>query len=192
MLAYGKGYSGSKELLEEGIQASEQIRAGMIDFASAHLLDKNTEISQKSIRIFRKFLNEDTEDISRMYDSIFHKYKPYEFNELYELIDEYSKSKIIQKEAHFFFEYLGRCVSIAPEKCIDLIQNYVDVESVIQIERSIYQYRGAHIEILIEAYNKLIANEAYQDKAIALFDTILKNEIYQRECFRILDEYDRA
>ncbi len=48
MLAYGEGYSNSKNLLEQGILASDKIKAGAINFACRHLLNQNEEVSRKS------------------------------------------------------------------------------------------------------------------------------------------------
>lgn len=71
-----------------------------------------------------RFLNDNSTEISEKYDWCFENLKPENFNDIYNLIYEYSHSEVIKKHAEHFFEFLIKCTYLHPEKCIDLIQNW--------------------------------------------------------------------
>ena len=81
------------------------------------------------------------------------------------------------------------CVSFEAKKCIDLIQNYASFE---QPNIQLNALRGGEpVQILIGAYNKLI-DPAYKEKAMDIFDRILRNEVYKNEGLKVLAEQDRG
>ncbi|MEA2006526.1 MAG: hypothetical protein U9O50_09765, partial [Acidobacteriota bacterium] len=187
MVAYVRDYSGSKELLEKGFKINEEIKLGAIDFASRHLAYPDQEIADRSRKIYMLFLNEDSDKVSQKYDWCFNHFKIEDFNKIYDLIVRYSKSKAIKKHTEFFFEFLSKCVSYEPEKCIDLMQNSAE------FEKPDIQYnalRGKPVQILVEAYNRVI-DDAYREKAIDIFDEILQEESYKSEALKVLKEQDR-
>jgi hypothetical protein len=188
VIVYLRGYPDGRELLEEGLQTSDKIRAGAIEFACWHLLDQDDEISEKSKEIYLRFLDDESEDISRKYGWAFREFKPKDFNRLHSLIEAYTQSKAVRKDSEYFLKYLMSCVSLEPEKCIDLIQNWANFE---KTSASLNALKGEEpVKILIGAYNRLIDDD-YKEKAMNVFDKILKEEVYKREAIKVLAEQDR-
>ncbi len=187
MVAYMRDYPRSKELLEEGFKTNEEIKLGAINFALRHLNHSDQKIADKSRKIYMLFLNEDSDEVSRKYDWCFNNFKVEEFNKVYPLIYEYSKSEVIKKHCEFFFEFLAKVVSFEPEKSIDLMQNYENFKKP-DIQYNAIQEKP--VQILIEAYNRVIDN-AYKEIAMDIFDKILQEEVYKREGLKVLAEQDR-
>lgn len=189
MLAYTGEYPDSSSLLEEGFQKSVKIKAGAIQFASRHLLYEDNIISEKSKEIFLRFINEESEDVSSKYGWSFLEFKPEDFRKLYYLIEAYTRSKAVCRGSEYFLEYLAKCVALEPRICLDLLQNYTIFEQP-NFQRN--ALRGDElVQILIGAYNKLIDDE-YKEKAMDVFDKILKDETYKSEGLKVLAEQDRG
>ncbi|MCP4107856.1 MAG: AAA family ATPase [Desulfobacteraceae bacterium] len=188
-VAYVRGYSDSKALLENGFQISDEIKAGAIKFASRHLFDHQKDVAEKSRDIYLRFLNDESDEISSKYGWAFKKFKPENFNKLYELIELYTKSKAVRKHSEFFVKYLKNCVMSEPEKCIELIQNYSDFEQ----PNLRYNVRTGRetVQILVEAYNK-VTDDNYKEKVMNIFDKILKDQAYKYEGLKVLREQDRG
>ena len=189
MLAHTGEYPDSSSLLEEGLQKSDKIKAGAIRFASKHLLYEGNIISKKSKEIFLRFINEESEDINSKYGWSFQKFKPEDFNKLYNLIETYTRSKAVRKGSEFFLEYLTSCVAFEPKKCLVLLQNYTNFEQP-NIQLNALR-EGELAQILIGAYNKLI-DDGYKEKTMDIFDKVLKDEAYKSEGLKVLAEQDRG
>lgn len=187
MLAYLRSYSKSKELLEKGYKVNEEIKMGAIGYASRHLSSSNTKIADKSKKIYMKFFHEADDKMSQQYDFYFRHFKVEDFIKIYTVILEYSKTEIVRKHCTNFFEFLAKVVSLEPEKCISLLQNYKNFESP-EIRYNALQ--GKLVQILIEAYNRVI-DDTYKEKAMNVFDAILQVGIYTREALEVLAEQDR-
>ena len=190
MLAYVREYAGSQELLEEGFRLSEHIKAGAVDFASKHLLESDNEVADKSTKVFLRFLDEDSEEIGRKYNHVFYRFKPENFNPLYSLIEKYTTSKASRHDAYRFFDYLMKCVEFEPEKCIDLLQHYINFNQP-DTQQKAFVRRDKHVQILIGAYNKTISDE-YKEKVMDIFDKILQDRAYKHEGLKVLTEQDRG
>ena len=189
MLAYTGEYPDSSSLLEEGLQKSDKIKAGAIRFASKYLLYESNIISKKSKEIFLRFINEESEDINSKYGWSFQKFKPEDFNKLYNLIETYTRSKAVRKGSEYFLEYLTSCVAFEPKRCLDLLQNYTNFEQP-NIQLNVLR-KGELVQILIGAYNKLI-DDGYKEKTMDIFDKVLKDEAYKSEGLKVLAEQDRG
>ncbi len=187
MFAYIRNYPESKELLEKGFKTNEEIKLGAIKFASRHLTNQNSQITYKSEQIYLRFLDEDSDEVSQKYDWCFNNFKVEDFNEIDGLILEYSKSRVIKKNCEHFFKFLAKIVSYKPEKCIDLMQNYKNFE---KPDIRYNALEGEPIQILIEAYNKII-NDKYKEMAMDIFDLILQEQTYKKEALKVLSEQDR-
>lgn len=186
-VAYLRSYSNSKDLLEKGYQVSEEIKIGAIKCASRHLSCSNTEIADKSKKIYMRFFHEANDKISQQYDFYFRHFKVEDFFKIYTVILEYSKTEIVRKHCTNFFEFLAKVVILEPEKCISLLQNYKNFESP-EIRYNALQ--GKLVQILIEAYNRVI-DDTYKEKAMNVFDAILQVGVYTREALEVLAEQDR-
>jgi len=187
VLAYLRSYSKSKELLEKGYKVSEEIKIGAIDYASRHLSYPNTKIADKSKKIYMKFFHEADDKMSQQYDFCFRHFKVEDFIKIYTVILEYSKTKIVEKHCAHFFEFLAKSVSLEPEKCISILQNYKNFESP-DIRYNALQ--GKLVQILIEAYNR-VRDDIYKEKAMNVFDAILQVGVYTRDALKVLAEQDR-
>jgi hypothetical protein len=82
-----------------------------------------------------------------------------------------------------------QCVESEPEKCIDLLQQYLALNQPDTQQRA-FARRDKHVQILIGAYNKLTDTE-YKEKAMDIFDAMLKDQAYKREGLKVLEEQDR-
>lgn len=188
MLAYVGNYPKSKKLLKKGFKTSEEIKIGAINFASRYLVHPDPKIADKSKKIFKRFLNEGTDRISQQYDRCFDNFKVEDFNNIYDVILEYSKKKLIKKYSHSFFKFLAKVVSLEPEKTINLMQNYKTFEN------PDFRYKFLQenpVQILIEAYNR-VSDDKYKEIAMDIFDAILQKSFYKGEAIKILTEQDRG
>ena len=138
-------------------------------------------------KIYIRFFHEDNDQISEKYDFCFLNFKVEDFNKIYTVILEYSKTEIVEKYCTNFFEFLAKVVSLEPEKCISLLQNYKNFESP-EIRYNALQ--GKLVQILIEAYNRVI-DDTYKEKAMNVFDDILRVGVYTKEALEVLAEQDR-
>ncbi len=188
VLAYFRDYPKSKELLEKGYKVNEEIKITAIDYASRHLSSLNTKIADKSKKIYMRFFDEDNDQISEKYDFCFLDFKVEDFNKIYTVILEYSKTEIVKKHCTNFFEFLAKVVSLEPGKCINILQNFKNFESP---EIRYDDLQGKLVQILIEAYNRAI-DDINKEKAMNLFDAILQVGVYTREALEILAEQDRG
>jgi hypothetical protein len=188
VLAYLRSYSKSKELLEKGYKVNEEIKMGAIGYASRHLSSSNTKIADKSKKIYMKFFHEADDKMSQQYDFYFRHFKVEDFIKIYTVILEYSKTEIVRKHCTNFFEFLAKVVSLEPEKCISILQNYKNFESP---EIRYNDLQGKLVQILIEAYNRVI-DDTYKEKAMNVFDAILQVGVYTREALEVLAEQDRG
>ena len=190
-MAYMRNYPQGRELLEEGFQISDHIKAGAVNLAAKQLLVPEQDIAEKSKTLYLRFLDEDTEVISDIYDHIFTQFEPQDFNTLYDLVVAYTQSRVIYiSDGLHFFNYLMKCVEIEPEKCIDLIQSYFFAEHS-RAQRRPFASRDKHIQILMGAYNKL-QDETYKEKAMNIFDAMLQDQAYKREGLKVLTAQDRG
>jgi len=187
MLAYIRNYPKSKKLLEKGFKTKEKIKLGVIKFASRHLTWLDIKIANKSRKIYTKFLNVDSDEISQKYDWCFNNFKVEDFNQVYKLILKYSKSRAAEKHCEHFFKFLAKVVNYEPKKCIYLMHNYKNFEKP-DIRHNALQ--GEPVQILIESYNKII-DDAYKEKAMNIFDLILQEQTYKKEALKVLSEQDR-
>jgi len=186
-IAYLRSYSKSKDLLEKGYQVNEEIKMSAIECASRHLSSSNTRIANKSKKIYMRFFYEADDKIGLQYDLCFLDFKVEDFNKIYSLILEYSKTEIVEKHCSNFFEFLAKVVNLEPEKCISVLQNYKNFESP---EIRYNDLQGKLVQILIEAYNRVI-DDIYKEKAMNVFDAILQVGVYTREALNVLVEQDR-
>jgi hypothetical protein len=187
MTAYIRKFPGSKTLLEEGFKINEEIKAGAIDFASRHLTSEDKQTAEKSKQIYLRFMNDASEEIRFKYSMNFTHFKVEEFEKIYDLIFQYSKSKVIENNQHHFFKFLEKCVRREPERCIDLIENYTKFEKPDPGQNWI---GGEPLQIIIEAYNRTYDDE-YKENALNLFDSLLQNARYRTYGINILKEHDR-
>ncbi|MGB3346527.1 MAG: ATP-binding protein [Candidatus Humimicrobiia bacterium] len=187
MLAYIRNYTGSEELLKKSFKTNEEIKLGTIQFASRHLTHSDPQIADRSRKIYMQFINEDSDEMSQKYDWCFNNFKVEDFNKIYDLILKYSKSRVIKKHCEHFFRFLLKVVSYEPGKCIDLMQNYKNFE---KPDIRYNALEGEPIQILIEAYNKII-NDKYKEMAMDIFDLILQEQTYKKEALKVLSEQDR-
>jgi hypothetical protein len=187
-VAYLRSYSNSKDLLEKGYQVSEEIKIGAIECSSRHLSCSNTKIADKSKKIYMRFFYEADDKIGLQYDLCFLDFKVEDFNKIYSLILEYSKTEIVEKHCAHFFEFLAKAVSLEPEKCIRILQNYKNFESP-EIRYNALQ--GKLVQILIEAYNRVM-DDTYKEKAMNVFDAILQVGVYTKDALKVLAEQDRG
>lgn len=187
MVAYVRGYPGSLELLEEGIEANDANIEGIIDFASRYLLSDDEDLVEKSRALFLRFLNDESETVLSRYDWFFHDFDPQDFDDLFDCAFHFCKSKAIKKSSHYFWEFLKTCVRDEPEKCLDLVENYYGVLIArTDSERVEIEPVG---DIILEVMNKT-SEEVYRVKALDIFDSFLQNPAYQSWFQRVLKKYD--
>lgn len=190
-LAYMRSYPQSQELLEAGFQMSDHIKAGAVNFAAKQLLVAEQDVAEKSRDLYLRFLDEDSEEVSQMYDHVCYQFEPQDFNALYDLLVAYTQSEVIcHDEGYRFFDYLMKCAQMEPEKCIDLIHNYLSLD-LSRTKRRQFVRHDTHVQILIGAYNKL-GDEAYKEKAMDIFDRMLRDQAYKREGLKILEAQDKS
>jgi hypothetical protein len=186
-LAYVKDLPDSKQLLEESLKVNDRLKLGMISFSSRNLNNPDEKIRIKSQGIYMRFINDNSDEVSGEYDQSFKNFEIGDFRKIYPLLVEYSKSRVIRKESHFFFKLLGKVVGYEPEKCINLIEPLEDF----QVPPGRYSDFPRQVtQILIEAYNRTSQN-IYREKAMNIFNSMLEKEFYRNEGLRVLSEQDR-
>jgi len=187
MWFYIKDFPESGALLEKGFELSDEIKAGAIDFAARNLTSSDTNISKKAKNIYIRFLYENSEKIANVYSWSFQYFKPEDFSSIYSVLEMYCTSTISKTKSNDFFDYLIKCLSYEPQKCLDLIKHYKKFGS--------FNFQTSYIldepiKVLIGAYCKLY-DKTYQELAMDIFDNMLQEEGYKEEALKVLSKQDR-
>lgn len=189
MYAYINSFLGGKKLLKKGCRISNNVKAGAIKYSIRHLITANIEKKTKAREIFVQFMNVKDEKVAWEYNFEFKDFKSEYFNELFPILRKYSKSKVAPNNPDYYFDYLLNCINNEPEKCINLIQLYMN-------NNTPYSARQINmgdkiVKILIGAYNKT-SDIRYKEKVLDIFDRILNVKEYQRFGLQALSEQDRG
>lgn len=185
---YFKEYPKSEQIFKEGYESNYEIVKGALEFVS-NFISKNEFENRKLKDIFFLSIDKEDEEIINEYDVFFSSVSEEIFYEICDLIEKYIKSKSFanHKSNHFFFKYLLKCVSLFPDKCIDLLKIYSEVKN--KTDKKSYGEDDI-IRLLIEAYNRTSKSD-YKEIALTIFDKLLQNRDDQYFTRKVLDENDR-
>jgi hypothetical protein len=191
-IAWLNNEPGSYELLQQAWQKSDKAKSKMIDVAVKNFIDADKLIRSKCEQLFCVFLENDAKEIVHEYNGAFlHDMLPIHFEEYYPLIEKYYSSKVALRDPHYYFDYLIKCSKQYPEKCIDLIEYYDKYDKPNNVTGPFYD--GCEpVKIVIGALNGLYEtknkNRQYIDKALNLFDEMLKSTIFRGSAFDVLNK----
>jgi nucleoside phosphorylase len=161
---------------------------GILSFIR-QVISENYYRLEKLKDIFLLFIDREEEDIIKSYDFFFIDISIGIFENIFDMLVKYLKSKIFKSSKNsFFFEYLSKCVSLYPEKCIELMDIYSKVKREPN-EQYIYG-DDDKIRLLIESYNRT-TDKNYKETAINIFDNLLQNREGQYFLKKVLEENDR-
>jgi len=191
-IAWLNNESGSYDLLQEALQKSDKAKAKTIDVAVKNLIDADKLTKSKCYQLFCMFLENDAKEIVQEYNGAFlHEMLPIHFEKYYDLIQKYYTSKVAIRDPHYYFDYLIKCSKQHPEKCIDLIEYYDNYDKPNNVTGPFYD-GSEPVKIVIGALNGLYEaknkNLQYIDKAMNLFDEMLKSTIFRGSAFDVLNK----
>ena len=113
-----------KKLYEQFIKSSDKAKLCALKIAEANLFSKDIITSKRAFDILFRFLKNDNEDFATAYSGIIlRKFKKYNFEESYNFLFKYSKSKLCMAQPNYFLQLLLSCVKEHPIKCLMLIRN---------------------------------------------------------------------
>lgn len=175
-----KGYKGSKKLFDKIWKLSDKAKARVLREAYEHLFDNKEDAKEKSIFIFKKLLNNTSEDVVHEFDTMFLHLKDYTFTEFKPFVKQYVKSAVARKNPHYFFDYLLKHSNTHPTDCIDLLALYKKYPKPNHSKGPYYSDEPT--KIALNCYNTLYnqGNQPYVKKAIALFDRMLQVDVLRR------------
>lgn len=191
--AWLKEKEGSYQLLNSLLKISNEVKAKLVDMAVKNLGDKKESVRVKCRQIFLRFLHSADEKVIREYSSAFFDLTPEMFLEVYPLLKKYARSNVARKEPHYYFEYLLKCAKKHPFECLELLQ-HVNTYDKPDISQAGY-YDDEPIKVLIGIYNSLsslgMKNSKHLNKAIALFDKMLKTQKFRGAANKVIDQVER-
>ena len=177
-------------LLEALWKKSDKARAKMIDVAIHNYLSKEPETKYKSEWLFSKFLNDNSTDVIHAFTSVFLHLSSSDFLLYYPLIKKYSVSMAAKIDPHYFYDYLIKCCKQYPVQCIDLLTNSPKYKAPNPFSGPYYD-GSEPVKILIGSYNGLYEimpiNSEYINKAMNLFDRMLKKSIFRSAAHQVLN-----
>lgn len=180
----------SELFFEELLAYSNMAKAGAVNYAIRHLDYKDVNIRTISRTIFIRFLNEDDEKIAQEYEHGFYDLPITAFNELYPALEIFSHSKASIKAGGNFYEYLAKVVTLHPQACLKLLQNF----SFMELPDVQFNAIGSKpVQILIQAYNqirKYDKGDPILESAMDTFDKMLSHpsfKIYASEVLKFVD-----
>ena len=194
VLAVGwmQNVKGCNILLSQFEKDSEQVRLSILHVAKTNMFCGNNNVEHKCRKIFKKYLGEDLKEIVQRYSSFFARLDPIKFNEFYQEIDSYSRSKICRKKPYGFIEFLYKCVTKDPQKCMRLFANT-------QVLNRKYRLKEQHygndkpVKFIVGAYNSLIQKRSGKNQiqnSLKLFDQLLMNERFRATADQALQSSD--
>jgi hypothetical protein len=190
--AWLKEKEGSYELLNTLLKISDEAKAKLVDMAVKNLGDKKESVRAKCRQIFLRFLQSTDEKVIQEYSSAFLDLTPEMFLDVYPLLQKYARSNVAKKEPHYYFEYLLKCAKKHPIKCLKLLQ-YVNTYDKPDISKAGY-YDDEPVKVLIGIYNSLSSLETKNlkqlNKAIALFDKMLKTQKFRGAANKVIDRVE--
>lgn len=191
-LAWLNNKDGSYELLQQTWQKSDKAKSKMIDVSVKNFINADETTRQKCFELFCMFLESDAKEIIQEYNGAFlHDIEPIHFNEYLKFIEIYHTSKVAIKEPHYYLDFLVKCSKQYPQKCIDLIANYNDYDKPNSFTGP--HYDGSEpVKIVVGALNGLYEAEdtdmVYVNKAMSLFDEMLKSTVFRGSAFEVLSK----
>ncbi|MCT3760649.1 AAA family ATPase [Elizabethkingia anophelis] len=145
-----------------------------------HVAEKNLiinkHVNQRALSILFDFLDESEKEIAREYSAIIlRKFKVENFNELFDFINVYSKSKVCKIDSHYFINFLIECVKYYPEECLILLENMNLTK-----DQDTYEYQFYNkepIQLVLSIYSKLVSklrkDKMQISRCLDLFDGML-------------------
>ena len=181
-------------LLSKFLKKSEVARSKMVDVSIYYLFDKNLEVKDRAKRLFQMFLDSEDEKVVQEYSTAFLHLQDQDvkFEAILPFLEKYSKSKVIRKSPHYYYEYLLKHAKKYPKECIDLVSKFKYYEKP-DMSKSGY-YEDDPVKILIGSYNSLrtINRQDYQymKKSMSIFDEMLKDKRFRRSANNVIDQVD--
>tara|TARA_R110000744_G_scaffold111486_1_gene209740 strand:+ start:1912 stop:6369 length:4458 start_codon:yes stop_codon:yes gene_type:complete len=167
-----------KRLYKKFIKSSSEAKLCALNIAEANLYNENETTSKRAFKILLEFLNKNNEDFATAYSGIIlRKFKKHNFEESYEFLLKYSKSKLCMAQPSYFLQLLLTCVNEHPVKCLHLIQN-LNYHKTPNIQRRGY-YDKEPVQLILAIYSKLNMdlenNRKFIKKSLDIFDDMLKH-----------------
>lgn len=191
-LAWLREKEGSYQLLKSLLKISDEAKANLVDMAFKNLGDKKESVRAKCQQIFLRFLHSTDEKVIQEYSSGFLDLTPEMFLEVYPLLQKYTLSNVAKKGSHYYFEYLLKCTKKHPVECLELLQHVTTYDKP-DISQAGY-YDDEPVKVLIGIYNSLsrfeTKNRKYINKAITLFDKMLKTQKFRDAANKVIDQVE--
>ena len=192
-LAWLREKEGSYQLLKSLLKISDEAKASLVDMAVKNFGDKKESVRAKCHQIFLRFLHSTDEKIIQEYSSAFLDLTPEMFLEVFPLLQKYARSNVARKEPLYYFEYLLKCAKKYPVECLELLK-YVNIYDKPDISQAGYYRRDEPVKVLIGIYNSLSSletkNHKYLNKAIVLFDKMLKTQKFRDAANKVIDQVE--
>ncbi len=180
----------SYDLLKKIWKESNVAKANMISVSLNNWFDNDSKVKAKCYKLFTKFLNDKSPEIIQEYSRLFLYLPPSNFKKYYQLISKYAGSTVAKHDPHYYFDYLIKCSKYHPQECIDLISHYNEYKAPDHISGPFYD-GSEPIKIIVGAYNGLNEtiplNQKYSDKALQIFDKMLRLPIFRGAANQVLE-----
>jgi hypothetical protein len=179
-----------KKLYTAFIKSSDEAKLCALRIAEENLFSTNEITGNRAFGILYQFLGKNGEDFATMYSSIIlRKFKPHNFNETYDFLVKYSKSKICMAQPSYFLQLILACVKVNPVKCLELIKN-LNYNRVPNIQQRGH-YDREPIQLILAIYSKLNMdlnkNRKYIKSSLNIFDDMLKHNHLRNTLNEALD-----
>ncbi|GAA5036683.1 hypothetical protein GCM10011506_29930 [Marivirga lumbricoides] len=182
-------------LLKKFLKKNEEARSKMVDVAIHNLFNENPISRKRAEKLFLQFLDSKDEKVIQEYSTAFLHLKDKGedcFMKIHPLLVKYSKSNVVKRSPHYFYEYLLSNAKKYPKECIDLLSQFKNYDKP-DISKSGY-YNDDPVKILLGAYNSLRSvgesDYRYKEKSIKIFDQLLKDDRFRQSANNVTDQAD--
>ncbi len=187
-IAYCYGYNYADKLLERFCDMGDKQKSKTIETAFK-FLKENLHID-KALLLLEKYLDVNSEELAKKYSLGFYDLNENIFNEIFDFLKKYVKSRVGKYREHPFYEFLIKCTNTHPIECIELtsyFHNHVETDLIN------YDLNNDPLKVIVLAYNAIReydTDEPMLNKAIQVFDEYLQNKKYRTFASEVLSDID--
>jgi hypothetical protein len=173
------------EIMNQYFELNKKCKIEIVSEAGDNLFSDDRKYFEKCSNILHRFLEEEGEEFSRVYDSVFRKVDK-NFKELMPFMKKYTNSILVRdKFPDSFYQYLLNFTGERPSDCLNLIENFD------QYQAEEYTYSSYLFDIILSCHKNFPdADKSNKRRAIDIFDKALSHDSYRFQGLDILKKAD--
>ncbi|TXD82114.1 AAA family ATPase [Subsaximicrobium wynnwilliamsii] len=186
-IGYCNNYVEADDLLESFLKHNEPNSI----IKTAFEFIENGHKVEMALTLVMRFLDLESKEVGEIYNRAFFHLKPKQFKKLRTFLFEYVESSVGKWREYPFYDFLLECSGEHYDDCINLAREYKNHYEPNVTQRGL---QNAPLKVIISSYNAVREYDKSNpilDKAMDIFDDMLKNEDYiNASAHQILKDVD--